>query len=97
MDNMELLDVQTKNIEKEVNKIKEKEKGSIGRIFKMKAAISGNKRGRQEATAVRNPKNRELAVAANEIKKVILDYCVDNLKKNTPKDKVKVLVEERRK
>ena len=63
----------------------------------MKAAISGNKRGRQEATAVRNPKNGELAVAANEIKKVILDYCVDNLKKNTPKDKVKVLVEERRK
>ena len=63
----------------------------------MKAAISGNKRGRQEATDVGNPKNAALAVSANEIKKVILDYCVDNLKKNTPKDKVKVLVEERSK
>ena len=72
MDNIELLEVQAKNIEKEVNKIKGKEKGSIGRIFKMKAAISGNKRSRQEATAVRNPKNGELTVSANEIKKVIL-------------------------
>ena len=63
----------------------------------MKAAISGNKRSRQEATAVRNPKNGELTVSANEIKKVILEYCVDNLKKNTPKDEVRVLVEERRK
>ena len=43
----------------------------------MKAAISGNTRSRQEATAVRNPKNGELAVLANEIKKVILDYCID--------------------
>merc|ERR1711867_65934 len=97
MDNIELLEVQAKNIEKEVNKIKGKEKGSIGRIFKMKAAISGNKRSREEATAVRNPKNGELTVSANEIKKVILEYCVDNLKKNTPKDEVRVLVEERRK
>merc|ERR1712215_405096 len=97
MDNIELLEVQAKNIEKEVNKIKGKEKGSIGRIFKMKAAISGNKRSRQEATAVRNPKNGELTVSANEIKKVILEYCVDNLKNNTPKDEVRVLVEERRK
>ena len=63
----------------------------------MKAAISGNKRSRQEATAVRNPKNGELTVSANEIKKVILEYCVDNLKNNTPKDEVRVLVEERRK
>ena len=85
MDNIELLEVQDKNIEKEVNKIKEKEKGSIGRIFKMKAAISGNKRGRQETPAVRNSKNGELAVSANEIKKVILDYCVDNLKKTPQK------------
>ena len=68
----------------------------MGRIFQMKAAISGNKKCRQEATAVRNPKNGELAVSANEIKKVILEYCVDNLKKNTPKDEVRVLVEERR-
>ena len=33
MDNIELLEVQAKNIEKEVNKIKGKEKGSIGRIY----------------------------------------------------------------
>ena len=67
----------------------------MGRIFKMKAAISGNKKCRQEATAVRNPQKGELVVSTNEIKKVILDYCIDNLKKNIPKDKVKVLVEER--
>ena len=63
----------------------------------MEAAISGNKRGRQEAMTVRNPKNGVLAVSAIEIRKGIIDYWVDNLKKNTPKDKVKVLVEERRK
>ena len=50
----------------------------------MKAAISGNKRSRQEATAVRNPKNGDLVVLTNEIKRAILDYCIDNLKKNTP-------------
>ena len=66
---------------------KKKEKGFIGRIFKMKAAISGNKRSRQEAMVVRNPKNGELAVSANEIKKVTLDYCVDNLKKTLQKIK----------
>ena len=53
--------------------------GRAGNVFKMKTKISGSKKEVQEPNAINNPKTGELITDAEEIKKVTLDYCVNNL------------------
>jgi hypothetical protein len=50
-------------------------------VFKMKEVINGPKKGNQVPTAIKDPNDGELIVSNEEIKKVTLAYCVDNLTK----------------
>ena len=72
---------ESKRIEEEILKIKSQNLGRVGNIFKMKEIINGPKKGEQVPTAIREPNNGDLIVANEEIKKVTLAYCVDNLTK----------------
>ena len=47
----------------------------------MKEVFTGQKKGTQEPTAIRDPKTGELVVFGEEIKKVTIAYCADNLTK----------------
>ena len=86
-DNLELIRRQSQKMEDEVIRIKSQNLGRAGSIFKMKEVINGPKKGGQEPTAIKNPITGELVVSNEEIKKVTLAYCVDNLtKKSTNTD-----------
>ena len=78
---LDLLKRQSQRVENEILRIKSQNLGRVGNIFKMKEAITGPKKGGQEPTAIRDPTSGELVVSNEEIKKVTLAYCVDNLTK----------------
>ena len=75
----EILQSQCIKIEKQIQDIKDKRMGRVGNIFKMKESISGPKKGNQEPTAVRHPETGDMIVSSDEIKRVTLNYCVQNL------------------
>ena len=50
----------------------------------MKELIGGSKKAGQQPTAIKDPVTNELIVSNDEIKKVILKYCVDTLQNNVP-------------
>ena len=77
--NEELIKKQSEKIEEEIMRIKSSNVGRVGAVFKMKDVINGPKKSGQEPTAIRDPKSGELIVSSDEIKKVTLAYCVDNL------------------
>ena len=85
----ELLRKQSKTIEDEILKIQDESKSRVGRVYKMKDMLMGGKKDRQEPAAIRDPKNNELVVVPEEIKKVTLEYCVNNLKKREHKEEEK--------
>ena len=86
-DNHELIKRQSQKMEDEIIRVKSQNLGRVGSIFKMKEVINGPKKGGQEPTAIKDPITGELVVSNEEIKKVTLAYCVDNLtKKSTDKD-----------
>ena len=72
----DILREQSKQIEDQINKVKEQKLGRIGSIFKIKEGIIGPKKGSQVTTAVRHPDNGDMVVANEEIKRVTLEYCV---------------------
>ena len=77
----ELLRKQSQTIEEEILKIQSKDKSKLGRVYKMKDHLVGGKKEKQEPAAIIDPSNNELVVSPEEIKKVILEYCQNNLKK----------------
>jgi len=83
----ELLKEQAKQIEEEILKVKDDNKGKVGRVYAMKRMVNGGKKETQEPVAIRDPDSGELVVAAEEIKRVTLKYCETNLKQ---KDDVNV-------
>ena len=86
-DNHELIKRQSQKMEDEIIRVKSQNLGRVGSIFKMKEVLNGPKKGGQEPTAIKDPITGELVVSNEEIKKVTLAYCVDNLtKKSTDKD-----------
>ena len=50
----------------------------------------GPKKGTQEPTAVRHPVSGDMVVANEEIKRVTLEYCVENLENASPDPEVEV-------
>ena len=77
----ELLEYQSKRVEEEILKVESDNRSKVGRIYSMKKEVTGEKQREQEPVAVRDPDNNQLVVAREEIKKVTLKYCKDNLKK----------------
>ena len=55
----------------------------------LKKTIAGPKKTPQEAAAIRDPKTGELLVTKEDIKRTTLEYCINNMKNNTPDDDVK--------
>ena len=82
----DLLVSQTKRLEEEVLRIEKEGQGRVGKIYKMKKFITGESNKGQEPVAVRNPVNNELIVEPEEIKRVTLQYCQDNLEKKKKSD-----------
>ena len=89
----ELLKRQSSKIEEQINVIKSQKLGRAGSVFKMREAICGPKKKGQEPNAIKNPKTGDLVVSSEEIKKVTLAYCVENLTNNNPDEEVKQLVD----
>ena len=81
----ELLREQTEIAEKEIEDIKQKGKGKVGKVWELKKKILGTKKG-VEANAIVNPKNGKLVRSKDEIKKVSLEYCKTTLKNNEPEE-----------
>ena len=93
----DLLRKQSETIEQEIIKIKEEANSRVGQIYKVRDLICGGKQERQEAVAIRDPKTNELVSSPEEIKRVSLEYCVDNLKKTEPESKPEIETREMRK
>ena len=89
---MDLLKRQSSKIEEQINLIKSEKLGRVGSIFKMKEVINGPKKKAQEPNAIKHPKTGDLIVSAEGIKKVTLEYCVENLKNNNHDEEVKEAV-----
>ena len=92
----DLLDKQRQRIEDVVEKITNSKQGRAGNVFKIRKSILGPKKTGQEASAIRHPKTNELIVSKEEIKKVTLEYCTENLANNTPDEEVKDMINKRR-
>ena len=58
----------------------------------MKDEIAVHKKAKEEATAIRDPISNELIVSRDMIKKVTLEYVVNNLKGNIPDKEVSEMV-----
>ena len=80
----ELMEERSKEIEIEINSLKESNKGRVGNVFKLAKSIHGNKKGYMEAQAVKDPRTGELVVSDEEIKKAVLTHCTDILHNNEP-------------
>ena len=80
---LELLKSQSNKIEQEILKLKSQKLGRVGSIFKMKEVINGPKKAGQEPTAIKDPVTGDLVVSNEEIKRVTLEYCKDNLTKKS--------------
>ena len=63
----------------------------------MRDIVAGPKKAGQDAQAVVDSRFGELVVAARAIQKASLEYCLDTLEKNNPKEKFKGLIEAKRK
>ena len=55
----------------------------------MKKVIAGPKKTPQESAATKDPKVGQLLVSKEDIKRVTLEYCAENLRNNKPDDEVK--------
>ena len=87
------LEKQSAKIQKEIKEIQENNSGRVARVFKMRDKVSGSKQNGQEAHALIDSRNGEMVVAREEIKRLSLEYNLDNMKKNDPVEEVKDIVE----
>ena len=55
--------------------------------------VSGKKKAAPEAKAIKDPESGDLVVSNSGIKEVTLQYCLNTLKNNEPKERVKELIE----
>lgn len=83
----ELLESQAKKIEEEIKKVESEDKSRVRRVYRMKKVITGENTKGHEPVTIRDPKDNELVVDPEEIKKITLKYCQDNLKKTEKGDK----------
>ena len=92
----DILRGQCKQIEDKIMEMKEKKLGRVGNIFKIKESINGSKKGSQDPPAVRHPVTDDIVVSNEKIKRVILDYCVQNLTDNVAYPDVEKDIETKR-
>ena len=87
-----LLARKSDKIDTEIKKVKSLKQGRTGSVFKMRELVRGEKKGKQEAHAVKDNETGEMVISNEEIRRVSLKYCLDVLKNNEPDDELKELV-----
>ena len=93
-----LMRKQTEKIESSILKVVTSSKrGDCGQLFKMRDIVEGPRKAGQEAQAVVDSRSGELVVASSAIQRASLEYCIDTLKKNEPKDGFRKLIDAKRK
>ena len=92
-----LMRKQSEKIENAILKVTSSKVKGCGPLFKMRDVVQGPRKAGQEAHAVVDSRSGELVVATSAIQKASLEYCLDNLKKNEPKEGFKKLIETKRK
>ena len=83
----ELLEMQSKQIEEEINRIKSLRHGQASKIFKMKEIVAEPKKEKQDAHPVKNGKG-DLVFSNEEIRKVNLEHCLETFKTRKPHRKL---------
>ena len=87
----ELLELQSRQIKEEINRIKMMRHGRAAKIFKMREIVSGPKKGKQDAHPVKNIKG-DLVFSKEEIKKVNLEHCLETFKDKKPHQEAELIV-----
>ena len=87
---------ETEKVENQIEKIKSKNQGRAGNVFRIRKDIVGPKKAGQEATSVKDPSTGEILVTKDDIKKATLNYCVKNLKGNKPDKSVVEMIKQRK-
>ena len=60
---------ETEKVERQIEKIKSKNQGRAGNVFRIRKDIAGHKKAGQEASSIKDPTTGELLVTKDEIKK----------------------------
>ena len=83
----------SEKIEKAIKEVSSINQGGCAKLFKMRDLVDGPKKAGQDAQAVEDSRSGELVVAGSAIRRVSLEYCLDTLRQNKPKEKFKQLIE----
>ena len=78
----ELLKMKQVRLDKEMEKIRASAPGRIGQVFKVVNAVQGNKKDKTNPHAIKHPVTVALIVNPEQIKKVSVEYCKENLRNN---------------
>ena len=81
----ELLQKQVEDVEKEIEEIRRKKKGTVGTIYEVAKRVRGGKKAPMQPSAIQNPETGRLVVTRTQIKSVTLKYCKETLSNNPPK------------
>jgi hypothetical protein len=81
----ELLQKQVEDVEKEIEEIRRKKKGTVGTIYEVAKRVRGGKKVPMQPSAIQNPETGKLVVSRTQIKSVTLKYCKETLSNNPPK------------
>ena len=87
---------ETEKVERQIERIKSKNQGRAGNVFRIRKDVAGPKKAGQEASSVKDPLTGELLVTRDEIKNATLKYCINNLKGGTPDESVRDIVKQRK-
>ena len=79
----ELLRKQSSKIEEDIVNIQRGKIGRVGQVYQMMKFLNGDKKEGQKPVAIKDPETKQLVVAPEDIKKVTLKYCVNNLTKRS--------------
>ena len=87
----ELAQKQKMDFEKDLQDLQDhkSKKGRTAAVFRLKSKIIGNKKESPEASSIKDPFTNELLFNKVDIKKASVDYVVDLLKNNEPRDEFK--------
>ena len=80
----EMVAKETQKIEEQIEALKKSNQGRVGKILKIREAISGPKKKNQEAIALKDSRSGDIVVSTSEIKRVTTEYCQDLFTNNNP-------------
>ena len=79
-----LLKMKQDKLDNEMKKVRDSANGRVGQVFKIAKLVQGSKKDKVNAHAIKHPITGALIVSTEEIKKVSVEYCKQNLRNNDP-------------